>query len=144
MLAVMMHDNVSRTDCMHEEIRAGEQRTREDKDAHQTGGVLDAPDYFCVSDDDPKDIADAMRQPDWSEWQLSMGNELASLRAHDVWTLIPRDQVPIGKHIILLKFMLQYKLDEHGKICRRKSRVVAKGFAQGPGIDFNETYTPVA
>ena len=101
---------------MHE-ICAGEQRTHEEKDARQIGGVLDTPDYFCVSDDDPKDIADAMRCPDWSEWQLSMGDELASLKAHNVWTLIPQDQVPIGKCIILLRFVLQYKLDEHGKIC---------------------------
>ena len=66
--------------------------------------MLDTPDYFCVSDDDPKDVADAMRQPNWSEWQLSMGNELTSLRAHNVWTLIPQDQVSIGKCIIPSKF----------------------------------------
>ena len=40
---------VLRMDCMHEEIHAGEQRTCEEKDVHQTGGVLDTPDYFCVS-----------------------------------------------------------------------------------------------
>ena len=85
-----------------------------------------------------------MNCPDWPKWQASMGKELVSLKAHDVYTLIPCDQVPLGKHVILSKFVLQYKLDEHGNVCHCKSCVVVKGFAQHPGIDYNETYAPVA
>ena len=61
-----------------------------------------------------------------------------------MYTLIPRDQVPLGKCVVLSKFVLQYKLDEHGKVCCCKSHVVTKGFVQRPGIDYNKTYAPVA
>ena len=130
------------------EVWASKRRSREQRETHHDGGVLDespdTPDFFCVSDDDPWDIADAMNHPDWPEWQASMGKELASLKAHDVYTLIPHDQVPLGKHVVPSKFVLQYKLDEHGKVCHHKSCVVTKGFAQCPGIDYNKTYAPVA
>ena len=81
-----------------------------------------------------------MNQPDWPDWQASMGKELVSLKAHDVYTLISHDQVPLGKCVIPSKFVLQYKLDEHGKVCHHKSCVIAKC----PGIDYNETYAPIA
>src|SRR5882724_2176765 len=144
--------HASMLDRVREEIHASEKRTHEQREVHSTGGDIinqtgndninirdepdlnNAPDVLCMSDDDPKDVADAMRWQDWPEWQKSMGEELTSLKEHHVWTLILHDQVPPGKWIIPLKFVLQYKLDENGDISRHKSHVIAKGFAQHPGI----------
>ena len=73
-----------------------------------------------------------------------MGEELALLKEHHIWTFIPHHQDPSGKQVIPLKFVLQYKLDENGDISCHKFHVVVKCFAQCPGIDYNETYAPVA
>ena len=64
---------------------------------HDEPDLDNAPDVLCMSDDDPKDVADAMRWQDWPEWQKSMGEELTLLKEHHIWTLIPCDQVPPGK-----------------------------------------------
>jgi len=42
----------------------------------------DTLDMFCISDNDPRDIADAMRHSNWPEWQVSMGKKLTSLKEH--------------------------------------------------------------
>src|SRR6266481_6802905 len=84
-----------------------------------------------------------MRHSDWPEWHVSMGKELASLKTHDVYTLIHHDEVSVGKHIISLKFGLQYKMNEHGKVCCHKSHVVVKDYAQHSSINYNKTYAPV-
>ena len=68
-------------DRTRDEVQAGEQRRHEQRETHHDGGILnespDTPEIFCVSDDDPRDIADAMNRPDWPKWQVSMGEELA-------------------------------------------------------------------
>ena len=102
--------HASMLDHVQEEIHASEKRTCEQREVRSTGGdtinqmgnddinirdepdLDNAPDILCVSDDDPKDMADAMRRQDWPEWQKSMGEELTSPKEHHVWTLIPCDQ----------------------------------------------------
>src|SRR5882724_6583379 len=116
-------------DCVHDEICASKQRMHEQREMCLTGGNIphqmgadnvnisyglntdDTLDLFCISNNDPRNVADAMRHSDWPEWQVSMGEELTSLKEHCIWTLILCDQVPNRKQIIPLKFMLQYKLD---------------------------------
>ena len=56
-------------DCARDEVRASERRRLEQRETRHDGGVLDespdTPELFCVSDDDPRDVADAMNRPDW-------------------------------------------------------------------------------
>ncbi|GKE07635.1 retrovirus-related pol polyprotein from transposon TNT 1-94 [Tanacetum coccineum] len=58
-----------------------------------------------------------------------------------VWTLIP---VPYGKTIIGTKWIFRNKMDENGVIIKNKSRLVAQGFRQEEGIDYDETFAPFA
>jgi hypothetical protein len=132
----------SNMDRVHEEIRASNECTHLRK--ADAALYKDADLTLLSSDNDPKDFKDAMSHADTAEWRTSIGEEVQSLKDHNVFTLIPRKEVPVGRKVIPSKAVFHYKLDESGNVARRKSRIVAKGFAQKPGIDFNETYAPVA
>ncbi|GJZ90711.1 retrovirus-related pol polyprotein from transposon TNT 1-94 [Tanacetum coccineum] len=59
----------------------------------------------------------------------------------EVWVLVPK---PIGVMIIALKWIYKVKLDEYGDVLKNKARLVAKGYRQEEGIDFEESFAPVA
>ena len=69
---------------------------------------------------------------------------MKSLHQHNIFTLVPHNKVPLGCRVIPSKLVFQYKRNELGEIYRCKTRVVAKGFAQCPGIDYTESFAPVA
>ena len=58
-----------------------------------------------------------------------------------MWELVPR---PKGVNVIGTKWIFKNKSDEHGIIIRSKSRLVAQGYTQVEGIDFDETFASVA
>ena len=70
-----------------------------------------------------------------------MHEELHQFERNNVWTLTER---PHDHQIIRTKQVFRNKLDEHGNIIRNKARLVAKNYNQEEGIDFDETYAPVA
>nr|GEV61591.1 retrovirus-related Pol polyprotein from transposon TNT 1-94 [Tanacetum cinerariifolium] len=67
--------------------------------------------------------------------------ELNQFISNDVWELVPN---PKNMTIIGTKWVYIYKLDENGVISRNKARLVAQGYNQQEGIDYDETYAPVA
>src|SRR5882724_11233710 len=69
---------------------------------------------------------------------------MRSLHKHKVWDLVPHDQVPVGHKVIPSKPVFHFKCEYVGNIIWHKVCVVAKGFAQKPGIDYMDTYAPVA
>ena len=60
---------------------------------------------------------------------------------NDVWTLVPR---PEGEHIIGTKWIFRNKTNEEGNVIRNKARLVAQGYSQMEGVDYDETFVPVA
>ena len=70
-----------------------------------------------------------------------MEEELSQIKKNDTWELVPR---PKDKNVIGTKWVFKNKLDENGQVTRNKARLVCKGYAQIEGIDFEETYAPVA
>ncbi|GJY35177.1 integrase, catalytic region, zinc finger, CCHC-type containing protein [Tanacetum coccineum] len=76
-----------------------------------------------------------------SAWIESMQEELHQFDRLDVWELVDR---PLCKNVINLKWLWKNKRDEENTIIRNKSRLVAKGYAQKEGIDFEESFAPVA
>jgi len=72
---------------------------------------------------------------------MAMHEELNQFERNKVWTLIDR---PTDHPIIGTKWVYRNKLDKQGNIIRNKARLVAKGYNQEEGIDFDETYAPVA
>src|SRR5882724_807392 len=93
---------------------------------------------------DPVSYRNAFSRPDAQQWQMAYEEELRSLCEHKVWDLVPHDQVPAGRKVIPSKPVFHYKHDSDQNIIRRNVCLVAKGFAQKPGIDYMDTYAPVA
>jgi hypothetical protein len=90
-----------------------------------------------VSSIEPHRVEDALRDPDWV---VAMQEELNNFTRNEVWHLVPHpNQNVVGK-----KWVFRNKQDEHGVVTRNKARLVVKGYSQGEGLDFDETYTPVA
>ncbi|GJS09486.1 putative ribonuclease H-like domain-containing protein [Tanacetum coccineum] len=93
---------------------------------------------LTVSTIEPKNIKEAMADHSWIE---SMQDKLNQFERLQVWELIPR---PEGKNIIALKWLWKNKCDAENIVVRNKTRLVAKGYRQEEGIDFEESFAPVA
>nr|GEY07905.1 hypothetical protein [Tanacetum cinerariifolium] len=93
---------------------------------------------LIVSRTEPKNIKEAMADSAWIE---SMQEELHQFDRLDVWELVDR---PLCTNVINLKWLWKNKRDEENTVIRNKSRLVAKGYAQKEGVDFEESFTPVA
>ncbi|GKB62381.1 retrovirus-related pol polyprotein from transposon TNT 1-94, partial [Tanacetum coccineum] len=93
---------------------------------------------LTVSQTEPKNIKEAMADSAWIE---SMQEELHQFERLDVWELVDR---PLCKDVINLKWLWKNKHDEENTVIHNKSRLVAKGYAQKEGIDFEESFAPVA
>ena len=94
--------------------------------------------YAFVSLVEPKTPAEALKD---SDWITAMQNELNEFERNKVWTLQPRPQ---HQSVIGTRWVFRNKLDEAGKIIRNKARLVAQGYNQEEGIDYEETFAPVA
>lgn len=88
----------------------------------------------------PVDVHDALNSEHKHLWLQAMGSEIQSLKVQKVWTIVKR---PSDKNVIGCKWVLKVKRYPNGEIERLKARLVARGFAQIPGVDFHETYSPV-
>nr|GEZ33939.1 hypothetical protein [Tanacetum cinerariifolium] len=93
---------------------------------------------LTVSRTEPKNIKEAMADSAWIE---SMQEELHQFDRLEVWELVDR---PLCKNIINMKWLSKNKHDEENTVIRNKSRLVAKGYAQKEGVDFKESFAPVA
>jgi hypothetical protein len=90
-----------------------------------------------VSSIEPYRVEDALRDLDWV---LAMQEELNNFTRNEVWYLVPHP----NQNVVGTKWVFRNKQDEHGVVTRNKGRLVAKGCSQVEGLDFDETYAPVA
>jgi hypothetical protein len=74
------------------------------------------------------------------DWLLTMQEELDNFKRNEVWSLVPR----LKQNLVGTKWVFRNKQHEHGVVIRNKARLVAKGYAQVTGLDFEETFAPVA
>ncbi|WVZ58348.1 hypothetical protein U9M48_008627 [Paspalum notatum var. saurae] len=104
--------------------------------SHNTAAFFQA--YSLVSSIEPTTIDQALSDPDWVN---AMHEELNNFTRNEVWTL---EAKPKGARVIGTKWVFRNKQDDEGNIVRNKARLVAKGYSQVEGIDFGETFAPVA
>ncbi|GKB43060.1 retrovirus-related pol polyprotein from transposon TNT 1-94 [Tanacetum coccineum] len=96
---------------------------------------LDFTITFCF---EPKTYKEALTHSCWIE---AMQEELNEFERLEVWELVPP---PDKVMVITLKWIYKVKLDELGGILKNKARLVARGYRQEEGIDFEESFAPVA
>ena len=92
----------------------------------------------------PNDFDDAVACEDKEHWKDSMNKENESMKENDVYTKIKTRDLPRGSNIISAKWVFKVKPTSTGEIARYKSRIVARGFQGRFGVDYTETYSPVA
>ncbi|KAK2380916.1 putative mitochondrial protein [Trifolium repens] len=91
-----------------------------------------------VSTIEPKNVKEALTDECWIN---AMQEELNEFKRNEVWDLVPR---PDGVNIIGTKWVYRNKSDESGVVTRNKARLVAQGYSQIEGVDFDENFAPVA
>ena len=85
-----------------------------------------------------KTVEEALKDENWVE---SMHQELRQFVRNDVWELVPR---PKDTHVIGTKWIFKNKTDEDGEVVQNKSRLVAQGYTQVEGVDFDNSFASVA
>ena len=79
----------------------------------------------------------ALRSPHAKEWKLAADSKYQSLIDNDTWDLV---ELPEGRTAVSCKWIFKLKYNGEGKVERFKSRLVAKGYSQRHGIDYEEIY----
>src|SRR5713226_7336055 len=74
-------------------------------------------------------------------WQASMKEEFNSLQKSNTWELV---DLPLGRKLVQCKWVYKTKFSADGSPLKYKAILVAKGYSQVHGIDYNETFAPVA
>jgi hypothetical protein len=93
--------------------------------------------YSFVSSIEPFRVEEALQDLDWV---LAMQEELNNFKQNEVWSLVPRPK----QNVVGTKSVFRNNQDEHRAVTRNKARLVAKCYAQVAGLDFEETFAPVA
>ncbi|KAJ0640006.1 putative RNA-directed DNA polymerase [Helianthus annuus] len=93
--------------------------------------------HALLSTADPTSYQAASKDP---KWIRAMHLEVNALHKNHTWTLVPR---PFNANIVGSKWLFRTKFPADGSIERHKARLVAQGFTQVPGVDFEYTFSPV-
>ncbi|KRZ83588.1 Retrovirus-related Pol polyprotein from transposon TNT 1-94 [Trichinella sp. T8] len=134
---------------MEREEEKSEQASRSNKQeevALSSKRVRKMPNYLSdyvltTQTSSPSSFHEAMQSVDAADWRKAMEEELHSLEENSVWALV---DPPSGKKVLDSRWVLRIKTKSDGSVDRYKVRLVAKGYMQRPGIDYDETFSPVA
>ena len=85
----------------------------------------------------PANIQEALSHPGWIQVDQE---EILALRKTSTWIIT---KLPLGKKVVSCKWVLTVKHKAYGSIERLKARLVARGFSQSYGVDYQETFAPV-
>jgi len=90
---------------------------------------------------EPRTIEEAKKRADWPMWEEAIQKELDALQKANTWDVVEH---PPGKNIVSCKWVFRIKKDLEGRIAKYKAQLIARGFTQVYGVDYTETFAPVA
>ena len=90
--------------------------------------------------DPPLNFNDIFGRPDGKKWLEAVENELNNMKIKKVYSVVK--SIPNNKNLISSKWVFSYKRDDKGNIIKYKARLVARGFSQIYGVDYEETFSP--
>lgn len=128
----------------HQDNEAGNSQSQVRRSSRPTKGI--PPErfsdqlYLTLEVKEPTTIDEAMKSSMKAEWQVAMKEEINSLRENNTWELV---QLPPDKKPIRCKWIFKAKTDEKGEIVKHKARLVAMGFTQKFGVDYDAVFAPV-
>jgi len=88
----------------------------------------------------PTTYDEAIAGPQKRQWEIAIADELRSMAINNVWELV---DCPQGANLVSCKWVFKVKRLPNGNIDKLKARLVARGFTQRYGIDYDETFAPV-
>jgi hypothetical protein len=91
-----------------------------------------------IRDSEPETFAQAV---DHQVWREAMVEEYDSIVHNDVWDVVLR---PVGKSVVTSRWLYKTNIAANGSVEKHKARFVARGFSQIEGVDYDETFAPVA
>ena len=111
--------------------------------------VRSAPEWYgnpilevmLLDHDEPTNYEEAMMSPDSAKWLEAMKSEIGSMYENKVWTLV---DLPDDRQAIENKWIFKKKTDADGNITVYKAQLVAKGFRQVQGVDYDESFSLVS
>jgi hypothetical protein len=92
----------------------------------------------------PRHFGEAMQSPDRKHWLHAIDEELSALRKLGCYQLLSQSQVPKAAHVIGYTWVFKIKIHADGSVARYKARICVDGSRQQHGIDYSETFAPVA
>jgi hypothetical protein len=90
--------------------------------------------------EEPQNIEEALTCENSKEWECAVREEYDSILTNNTWTLVP---LPAGRKPISCKWVFKIKQGTNGEVERYKARLVARGFTQTYGVDYNKTFALV-
>lgn len=118
-------------------VRHSSRRTRGVPPKYLSDYVADAAAHSEV---EPVTFEEAMSCPERDAWVAAMESELESHRINGTWELVP---LPKGRKLVGCRWIYKLKRNEANEIVRYKARIVAQGFTQTHGVDYEEVFAPV-
>ena len=96
---------------------------------------------MLLDHDKPMNYEEVMMSPDSAKWLEAMKSEMGSMYENKAWTLV---DLPDDRQAIENKWIFKKKTDVDGNVTVCKARLVAKGFRQVQGVEYDETFSPIA
>src|SRR5215216_103322 len=116
---------------------------------HRSTRAHTAPEWYSnpvleimlLDHNEPMNYEEAMMSPDSAKWLEAMKSEIGSMYENKVWTLVDLSD---DRQAIENKWIFKRKTDADANVTVYKARLVAKGFRQVQGVDYDETFSPIA
>lgn len=143
--SINIQESSSDSDNLDNNIQEGSTCSEVRRSARENRGV--PPNRFMAtsnlaqsSSEDPRNRQEALSRADKEQWQAAMDEEIQSLMANDTWDIVP---APKDRDIVTCKWVYKIKRDGESGAEKYKARLVARGFSQKFGTDYDEVFAPV-